>query len=144
MARITSFEDLEVWQLARALTSKIYRMTRAGEFSKDFGLKDQIRRAAVSIVSNIAEGFDRKSSNQFVHFLEIASGSTSEVKAQLYVALDAGYVSQKQFSELFADAKRIGQMLTKLMQYLRTASNRQAASKATQQAEESCSKRQKE
>ena len=97
MATVDNFEDLEVWQNARALTARIYKLTRNGEFSKDFGLRDQIRRAAISIVSNIAEGFGRKSNSQFIPFLEIASGSTSEVEAQLYVALDLEYITKEQF-----------------------------------------------
>ncbi len=135
MAKIDKFEDLEAWRLARALTLKIYTATRTGEFAKDFGLKDQIRRASVSIVSNIAEGFDRKSNKQFIQFLEIASGSSSEVKAQLYVALDVGYISQDQFSDLFADASRVGQMLTKLLQYLRATPNLPTTEKTTSSPE---------
>ncbi len=140
MATVEKFEDLEVWQLARALASKIYRVTRTGDFSQDYGLKDQIRRATVSIVSNVAEGFDRKSNNQFVQFLEIASGSASEVKAQLYIAFDVGYISKVTFEELFGEAQRVGQMLTKLMQYLRTASNRPASGQSTRRDEKSASK----
>lgn len=124
MAKVDSFEDLEVWQQARALAANIYALTKTGEFSKDFGLRDQIRRAAVSIVSNIAEGFGRSSNAEFCRFLEIASGSASEVQAQLYIALDLGYLTAEQFGEVFSDVKRIGQMLTKLMQYLRRASCR--------------------
>ena len=124
MATVENFEDLEVWQNARALTARIYKLTRSGEFSKDFGLRDQIRRATISIVSNIAEGFGRKSSSQFIQFLEIASGSTSEAEAQLYVALDLEYMTKEQFAETLSAAQRIGQMLTRLMQYLRTAPNR--------------------
>ncbi len=120
MAKIARFEDLEAWQLARQLTAKVYEATLTGKFAKDYGLRAQIQRAAVSIVSNIAEGFDRKSSKQFVQFLDIASGSASEVKAQLYVALDLKYLTNEQFQDMFTDAVRVGQMLTKLMQYLRT------------------------
>ena len=124
MAKIERFEDLEVWLLARLIASNIYRLTHGTEFARDFGLQDQIRREAVSIVSNIAEGFGRKSSSQFSHFLEIASGSTAEVEAQLYIALDLDYISQTQFDETLAEATRVGQMLTKLMQYLRRTPNR--------------------
>ena len=124
MAKIERFEDLEVWRLARLLASKIYRLTNGPTFARDFGLRDQIRRAAVSIVSNIAEGFGRKSSFQFLHFLEIASGSAAEVEAQLYIALDLGYISQAQFDEALTEANRVGQMLTKFMQYLRKKPNR--------------------
>ncbi len=120
MAKIARFEYLEAWQLARQLTAKVYEATLTGKFAKDYGLRAQIQRAAVSIVSNIAEGFDRKSNKQFLQFLDVASGSASEVKAQLYVALDLKYLTNEQFQDMFTDAVRVGQMLTKLMQYLRT------------------------
>ena len=124
MAKIERFEDLEVWKAARALSGKIYTVTRLKPFRQDEGFCDQIRRAAVSVVSNIAEGFERRSSNQFLHFLDIASGSAGEVRAQLYLALDVGYVDNAQFQEAFDDVTRITQMLTKLMRYLRTTPNR--------------------
>ncbi len=97
MATVNHFEDLEVWQRARPLTAKIYTLARQGEFAKDFGFRDQICRAAVSIVSNIAEGFERRSNRQFQQFLDIANGSAGELRAQLYVALDLGYVTPAQF-----------------------------------------------
>ena len=131
MAKINNFEDLEVWQQARKLAARIYGLSRTGGFAKDYGLKDQIQRAAVSIVSNIAEGFGRKSNVEFSRFLEFASGSASEVQSQLYVALDLGYLTREQFDEVFSDVKRIGQMLTKLMQYLCRASNRSSAKSAS-------------
>ena len=124
MATIDRFEDLEVWQAARCLSGRIYALTRQNPFRQDEGFCDQIRRAAVSIVSNIAEGFERRSSNQFLHFLDIASGSAGEVRAQLYLALDLDYVDHSRFQEAFAEISRITQMLTKLMQYLRTTPNR--------------------
>ena len=103
MSKIDKFEDLEVWQTARALAMRVYRLTHGERFSRDFGLRDQIQRAAVSIVSNIAEGFGRRSNSQFVQFLEIASGSASEVAAQLYVALDLEYVTKDQFETAFSE-----------------------------------------
>ena len=124
MATVEHFEDLEVWQLARGLVGKIYRLARQGEFAKDFGFRNQICRAAVSIVSNIAEGFERRSGNQFQQFLDIANGSTGEVRAQLYIALDLGYIPQAQFQELLGDTVSIGKMLTSLIRYLRTQSPR--------------------
>ena len=120
MARIEDFEDMEVWQVARTLTGKIYRFSKDGAFARDFGFRDQICRAAVSIVSNIAEGFERHSNNQFLNFLDIANGSTGEVRAQLYVALDIGYITQEQFDEAMQDVVRIGKMLTAFMRHLRT------------------------
>ena len=124
MARVVSFEDLEVWKLARVLAGKIHHFSLQGDFSQDFGFKDQIQRATVSIVSNIAEGFERQSNNQFLHFLDIAVGSAGEVRAQLYLAFDFGYIDRQQFLDATSDTKQIGRMLTKLMQYLRTVPNR--------------------
>ena len=123
MAKIERFEDLEVWKAARALSGKIYALTRQKPFRQDEGFCGQIRRAAVSIVSNIAEGFERRSGNQFLHFLDIASGSAGEVRAQLYIALDVGYLDNSQFQDALETVTRITQMLTKLMQYLRTVPN---------------------
>src|SRR3990172_8363764 len=94
MATIQSFEEIEAWQKARELTRAVYACSGQGAFSRDFGLRDQIRRAAVSIMSNIAEGFERGGSAEFVQFLAIAKGSASEVEAQLYVAFDQGYINQ--------------------------------------------------
>ena len=124
MARVDSFEDLEVWKLARVLAGKTHLFSLQVDFSKDYGFKDQIQRATVSIVSNIAEGFERQSNNQFLHFLDIAVGSAGEVRAQLYLAFDFGYIDRQQFLDATSDAKKIGRMLTKLMQYLRTVPNR--------------------
>ena len=121
MAKVEHFEDLEVWKLARKLTGKIYSFSRSGVFAKDFGFRDQICRAAVSIVSNIAEGFERRSNSQFVQFLAIASGSAGEVRAQLYIALDLGYITQTQFQDAFDDIVCIGKMLTSLSRHLRTS-----------------------
>ena len=121
MAKVEQFEDLEVWKLARKLTGKMYSLSRAGALAKDFGFRDQICRAAVSIVSNIAEGFERRSNSQFMQFLDIARGSAGEVRAQLYIALDLGYVSQKQFQDAFDDIESIGKMLTSLIRHLRSS-----------------------
>ena len=91
--RISKFEDIESWKKARALTNEIYQATASGQFVRDFGLKDQIRRASVSVLSNIAEGFERGGDKEFLQFLAVAKGSCGEVRAQLYVALDQGYLS---------------------------------------------------
>lgn len=98
--KIERFEDLIAWQKARELTKRIYHYTSAGNFSNDFGLRDQIRRASVSVMSNIAEGFDRGSRAEFHHFLVIAKGSSAEVRSQLYVAKDINYLSDKDYREL--------------------------------------------
>jgi len=95
--KVERFEDLIAWQKARQLTAEIYRITARGEFAKDFGLRDQIRRAAVSVMSNIAEGFDRGSRGEFHQFLVVAKASCAEVPSQLYVAQDVGYINQETF-----------------------------------------------
>jgi four helix bundle protein len=100
--RIERFEDLIAWQKARALTRCIYDVTRQGPFSRDFGLSRQIQRAAVSIMSNIAEGFERNNPGEFHQFLSIAKGSCAELRSQLYVAVDVGYLTQVTRDELLA------------------------------------------
>jgi four helix bundle protein len=109
--RIERFEDFVAWQKARVLTARIYRITDEGKFTKDFGLKDQIRRAAVSIMSNIAEGFERGRPAEFHQFLSIAKASCAELRSQLYVAIDAGYLNQEVFSELMMKAGEVGQII---------------------------------
>ena len=121
MPAIEHFEDLQVWQLARTVTAKIYTCSKNAPFSRDFGLRDQMQRAAVSILSNVAEGFERRSDNSFHQFLSIANGSTAELRAQLYVALDQGYIPRQKFDELRDDVVRIGKMLASLMSYLRNS-----------------------
>jgi four helix bundle protein len=100
--KIERFEDLITWQKARELTGGIYKITKLGDFSKDYGLKEQIRKASVSIMSNIAEGFDRGGRSEFHQFLVIAKGSCAEVRSQLYVALDVGYVTESEFHTLYS------------------------------------------
>ena len=100
MATFTSFEDIEAWQKAHELARALYRVTGDGAFSKDFGLRDQIRRAGVSVMSNVAEGFERGGNGEFVHFLSIAKGSAGEVRAQLILARDLGYLDETEFDEI--------------------------------------------
>jgi len=104
---------------ARELTKQLYETTSTGQFTRDFGLKDQIRRAAVSILSNIAEGFERGGDKEFVQFLSVAKGSCGEVRAQLYVALDQQYVSALQFEALSPKAVEVGQLLSGFIKYLK-------------------------
>ena len=113
------FEDLEVWKEARRLTQKIYQLTKNENFSKDFALRDQIRRAAVSIMSNIAEGFERGGNQEFVQFLYIAKGSCGEVRSQLYVAPDQNYLVGTEVGELTNSFKRLSSMISNLITYLR-------------------------
>jgi four helix bundle protein len=116
--KIKKFEDIESWKKARQLTKAVYEATSTGSFARDFGLKDQIRRASISILSNIAEGFERGGDKEFLQFLAMAKGSCGEVPAQLYVALDQGYVSQELFEELSQNTVEIGQLISGFMKYL--------------------------
>ena len=109
--KIEKFEDFIAWQKARKLTSEIYKVTSKEPFARDFGLKDQIRRAAVSSMSNLAEGFERGRASEFHQFLSIAKGSCAEVRTQLYVALDVGYLSTSAFETLMTQATEVGQIL---------------------------------
>jgi four helix bundle protein len=100
MATARQFEDLNVWQDARQLVAAVYSASKARAFNQDFGLRDQIRRAAVSVISNIAEGFERGTRKEFVQFLNIAKGSNGEVRSQLCVALDQKYIGETEFNSL--------------------------------------------
>ncbi len=111
MSRVERFEDLIAWQKARELTKRIYEVTRQGDLAKDFGLKDQIQRAAVSIMSNIAEGFERGGRAEFHQFLSTAKASCAEVRSQLYVALDAGYLSPSTFDQIQSLAEEVAKIL---------------------------------
>ena len=113
------FEDLEVWKTARELTNRIYGITANGSFLKDSGLRDQIRRAAVSIMSNIAEGYERSGNQELIQFLSIAKGSSGEVRSQLYVAMDQEYIDKRK-NELLIDAfKKLSIMINNFMEYLK-------------------------
>ena len=124
MATIRRFEDIEAWQKARALTQAVYACSASGTFAKDFGLRDQMRRAAVSIMANIAEGFERGGSAEFSHFLSVAKGSAGEVEAHLYVALDQRYVTQAQFEELRELAASAKRLIAGFMEYLKRSAVR--------------------
>ena len=100
MSNVEQFEDLIAWQKARELTRLIYETTQKEKFSRDYGLSGQIQRSAVSVMSNIAEGFDRGARGEFHQFLVIAKGSCAELRSQLYVSLDAGYLTQEEFDNL--------------------------------------------
>jgi four helix bundle protein len=121
LSTIKSFEDLPVWQDARKFTNKIYTLTSKVPKEELYGLTSQIRRAAVSIMSNIAEGFDRRSDKELTNFLSIARGSSSEVQNDLYIALDLNYISQVEFNQFYQEAKKIAQQINGLMTYLRSS-----------------------
>jgi len=115
---VESFEDLHVYQRARELANAIYSLTRQGAFARDYGLADQIRRAAVSIMSNIAEGFERGAKTEFIQFLFIAKGSCGEVRAQLEIARDQDYIPQSGYDSLLDLARRISGMLSNFIAHL--------------------------
>jgi len=116
--KVERFEDLIAWQKSRELTKKIYQITGQEQFAKDFGLKNQIQRASVSIMSNIAEGFDRFRPNEFHQFLSIAKGSCAEVRSQLYVAFDIGYLQENDFNELKSVAEEVSKIINGLRSYI--------------------------
>ncbi len=117
--RIEKFEDIESWKLARELTNEIYRVTKLNNFSKDFGLKDQIQRASVSIMANISEGFDSGSDKSFINFLNYSYRSASEVQSLLYVVLDQKYISKNEFDFLYGKCKDIKNLIGGLIKYLK-------------------------
>ncbi|HBA84448.1 MAG TPA: four helix bundle protein [Verrucomicrobia bacterium] len=124
MSTIVHFEDLETWQKARILSGKIYSISNGAAFSKDFELKGQIRSAAVSVMSNIAEGYERGGDKEFVQFLSLAKGSCGEVRSQLYVALDQQYIRPDEFADICAHAKEVSRLIAGLMKYLQQSSFR--------------------
>lgn len=117
---ITRFEDIQAWQVARQLAKRVYGVTRKANFARDFGLRDQTQRAVVSIMANIAEGFDSRSNSEFIQFLYYALRSASEVQSHLYVAKDQGYVSEPEFAEAYENASSIKAMIFKFIEHLRT------------------------
>lgn len=121
MATFKSLEDIQAWQKARQITRMVYEATVEGQFARDYGLRDQVRRASVSIMANIAEGFGRRSDKEFANFLNIAHGSISEVQSHLYVALDLNYIDQTSFARLNSLLDEISRMTLVLAQHLRAS-----------------------
>jgi four helix bundle protein len=119
MAKIEQFEDILAWQKGRELTQLVYRASRKGEFAKDFALRDQIRLAVISITANIAEGFERGGTKEFIQFLGHSKGSSGEVRSQLYVALGEEYVDQELWQELHNRCLEISRLLDGFIKYLR-------------------------
>lgn len=117
--RYESFEDIDAWKCAREVTRVVYRLSSAGEFSRDYGLKDQIRRSCVSVMSNIAEGFERYRNREFINFLGIAKASCGEARSQLYVALDQEFISVEEFEMTFRQLSQTSRMIAGFMSYLR-------------------------
>jgi four helix bundle protein len=119
MATFHRFEDIDAWKKGRELANSVYSVTSQPHFARDFALRDQIRRASVSVISNIAEGFGRSGTSEFIQFLSIAKGSVAEILAQLYIALDLGYLSQADFERLYELAAETSRLIGGLMHYLR-------------------------
>src|SRR5260370_14994484 len=118
MATVQRFEDLHVWQEARSVVNEVYKVTKQCAFIRDYALRDQITRDAISSMSNIAEGFERGSRKEFIQFLNIAKASNGEVRSQLYVALDQEYIDQKMFDKLREAALALSRRLFKFIDYL--------------------------
>ena len=118
MTAITRFEDIQAWLTARQLTNMIYELSNQTGFNRDFGLRDQIRRASVSVMSNVAEGFESRTDIQFINFLGMARASAGEVRAQLYIASDQKYITVEQFKEAYALAEKCSRQIAKFISYL--------------------------
>jgi four helix bundle protein len=118
--KIERFEDIEAWSEARRLVNSVYRVCSIHGFKKDYGLVDQVRRAATSVMANIAEGFARRGNKEFAQFLFVAKASAAELQSHLYVALDQGYIIESQFHDLYAAADKIQRQLSNFIKYLRT------------------------
>lgn len=118
MATIKSFEDIEAWQKARVLAKHVYALSLEGSFNKDYSLKDQINRSSGSVMDNIAEGFERDGSREFLQFLSYAKGSAGEVRSQLYRALDRNHIDNQEFERIFELTREVSKMITGFMGYL--------------------------
>lgn len=123
MSKIVKFEEIEAWQRARKLVLEVYKISNDKLFAKDFSLKDQIRRAAISVMLNIAEGFARKTKKQFSQFLYISHGSIAELQSCLYIALDLNYIPEEKFNSLYKESEEISKMISGLIKYLEGKKN---------------------
>lgn len=121
MATYNSFEDLPVWKNARELALLVYKTTFKGRLSKDYGLKNQIQRAVVSVSSNIAEGFERGSKREFIQFLYVAKGSCGELRSQLFIARALGYIGDNDFKILSNSASDVSKQINGFVEYLKTS-----------------------
>lgn len=119
MAGFKRFEEIQAWQKSRTITKLIYEITANGVFSRDFGLRDQIRRSGVSVMANIAEGYGRRSDKEFANFLNVAHGSAAETQSHLYIAIDLGYLNQEDFKRLYELLDEVSRMIMSLSQHLR-------------------------
>lgn len=122
MATFKRFEDIEAWRQARELTREVYAASKGEPFCRDFALRDQIRKATISVMANIAEGFERGGTREFIQFLSIAKASAGEVQSQLYIALDQGYLSEDACNRVMSLAEETGRIIGGLIKYLRQTS----------------------
>jgi four helix bundle protein len=121
MAGFKKFEEIQAWQKARKATKLVYEITSDADFARDFSLRDQVRRASVSIMANIAEGQGRNSDKEFANFLNIAHGSIAETQSHLYIALDLGYLNPDNFTQVYNLLDEVARMTMSLMKHLRNA-----------------------
>ncbi|MFQ6084090.1 MAG: four helix bundle protein [Candidatus Aminicenantia bacterium] len=117
--KLEKFEDIKAWQEARELTKIIYQISKKESFERDYALRDQIKRAAISIMANIAEGFERHSDKEFTRFLDFSSSSNSELQSHLYIALDQNYINQEEFTLAYQKSKLIGKLINGFIAYLK-------------------------
>ena len=117
--RIEKFEEIEAWKEARNLNRIIYQISKRDPFKTDFGLTSQVQRASISVMANIAEGFDRQSNKEFIQYLYIASSSASEIQSHLYVALDLAYITEEEFKNLYEQTNKIKKLINGFIAYLK-------------------------
>ncbi len=116
--KIQKFEELNIWKSSLALTKDVYDITSQGKFAKDFGLRDQIQRAIVSVSSNIVEGFEKNNNNEFIRFLKIAKGSAGETRNQMHIAFAIGYVAKKDFDRIMDELEKLSGQIGAFISYL--------------------------
>jgi four helix bundle protein len=122
--KISRFEDLEIWRKARDLVREVYSVTSKGDFARDLGLRDQIRRASISVMANVAEGFARGGNKEFIQYLAQTKGSCGELRSHFYAALDLGYLSEEKFGVLTEAAASVSRQASGLMRYLQNSNKR--------------------
>ncbi len=131
MAKLNNFEEIEVWKKSMQLCVEVYSITQDSLFSKDFPLRDQIRKSATSIPSNIAEGFERESNNSFIYFLLIAKGSAGELRTQLALAKNLNYINETKYTQLYHDCLDVSKQLSGFISYLRQLKSEKQFSKSS-------------
>ena len=131
--KIVRFEEMEIWKVSIKITKNVYDLTAKQGFSKDFGLRDQLRRAIVSISSNIVEGFERNNNNEFIRFLKIAKGSAGEARNQLHIALAVDYITLEEFNQVASKLELLSSQIGKFISYLETKKKNKEFIKKTRQ-----------